>query len=277
MGRPLKIQKQSTGSGNGGASVLVDAGYPPFTSPTSIDLPTVVLPTPTTTSNFMGVVGGDYTLSSPSPTYPVVEVQVNIALPSGVGQGAANGRIIRQKGARKFLVASSTVIQDENLIAGAAYQILALGTTNWQSFGAPVGAVSGTIFTATANGTNSGNGTALLVGQCVLKKQAVGSLTVGNMSITMSIGDSAATYISKLTNKFAQDFNGGETGGNANTGNVWDPAQVINDIAYAANFFEDGEQFVKSGADLPTWAASNGSDQNSNGTLTTAVVENYTS
>ena len=277
MGRPLKIQKQSTGSGNGGASVLVDAGYPPFTSPTSIDLPTVVLPTPTTTSNFMGVVGGDYTLSSPSPTYPVVEVQVNIALPSGVGQGAANGRIIRQKGARKFLVASATAIQDENLIAGAAYQILALGTTNWQSFGAPVGAVSGTIFTATANGTNSGNGTALLVGQCVLKKQAVGSLTVGNMSITMSIGDSAATYISKLTNKFAQDFNGGETGGNANTGNVWNPAQVVNDIAYAANFFEDGEQFVKSGADLPTWAASNGSDQNSNGTLTTAVVENYTS
>ena len=277
MGRPLKIQKQSTGSGNGGASVLVDAGYPPFTSPTSIDLPTVVLPTPTTTSNFMGVVGGDYTLSSPSPTYPVVEVQVNIALPSGVGQGAANGRIIRQKGARKFLVASSTVIQDENLIAGAAYQILALGTTNWQSFGAPVGAVSGTIFTATANGTDSGNGTALLVGQCVLKKQAVGSLTVGNMSITMSIGDSTATYISKLTNKFAQDFNGGETGGNDNTGNVWNPAQVINDIAYAANFFEDGEQFVKSGADLPTWAASNGSDQNSNGTLTTAVVENYTS
>ena len=276
MGRPLKIQKQSTGSGNGGASVLVDAGYPPFTSPTSIDLPTVVLPTPTTTSNFMGVVGGDYTLSSPSPTYPVVEVQVNIALPSGVGQGAANGRIIRQKGARKFLVASSTVIQDENLIAGAAYQILALGTTNWQSFGAPVGAVSGTIFTATANGTDSGNGTALLVGQCVLKKQAVGSLTVGNMSITMSIGDSAATYISKLTNKFAQDFNGGENGGNANTGNVWDPAQVINDITYAANFFEDGELFAKSGADTATWGV-NGSDQNAGGTLTTAVVENYTS
>ena len=274
MGRPLKIQKQSTGSGNGGASVLVDAGYPPFTSPTSIDLPTVVLPTPTTTSNFMGVVGGDYTLSSPSPTYPVVEVQVNIALPSGVGQGAANGRIIRQKGARKFLVASATAIQDENLIAGAAYQILALGTTNWQSFGAPVGAVSGTIFTATANGTNSGNGTALLVGQCVLKKQAVGSLTVGNMSITMSVGDSAATYISKLTNKYVQDFNGGETGGNANTGNVWNPAQVVNDIAYAANFFEDGEQFTKSGADTATWV---GTNQNSNGTLTTAVVENFTS
>ena len=96
------------------------------------------------------------------------------------------------------------------------------------------------------------------------------------MSITMSIGDSAATYISKLTNKFAQDFNGGENGGNANTGNVWDPAQVVNDITYAANFFEDGELFAKSGADTATWGV-NGSDQNAGGTLTTVVVENYTS
>ena len=276
MGRPLKIQKYSTGSGNGGAAVAVDQAYPPFTSPSSMDIPTVVLPTPTTTSLWMGVVGGQRG-GAVSATYPVVEVQVNIALPSGAGAGAHNGVIIRQKGSHKFLVADlNAAITAGSFVIGAAYLINSFGTTtNWQAAGAPPTAQAGDIFTATSAG--GGNGNAYLVGQCVLKKQAIGSLTVGNMSITMSIGDSAATYISKLTNKFAQDFNGGETGGNANTGNVWNPAQVINDIAYAANFFEDGEQFVKSGADLPTWAASNGSDQNSNGTLTTAVVENYTS
>ena len=275
MGRPLKIQKYSTGSGNGGAAVAVDQAYPPFTSPSSMDIPTVVLPTPTTTSLWMGVVGGQRG-GAVSATYPVVEVQVNIAKPDGTGFGAHNGTIIRQKGSHKFLVLDSTTIQDEAIILGAAYRIATLGTTNWQSFGAPVGAIVGTIFTATAAGSNSGTGTVNAVGQCVLKKQAIGSLTVGNMSITMSVGDSAATYISKLTNKFAQDFNGGETGGNANTGNVWNPAQVINDIAYAANFFEDGELFAKSGADTATWGV-NGSDQNAGGTLTTAVVENYTS
>ena len=35
MGRPLKIQKLSTGSGNGGASVGVDLGFPNFGSLTN--------------------------------------------------------------------------------------------------------------------------------------------------------------------------------------------------------------------------------------------------
>ena len=275
MGRPLKIQKYSTGSGNGGAAVAVDQAYPPFTSPSSMDIPTVVYPTPTTTSLWMGVVGGQRG-GAVSATYPVVEVQVNIALPSGSGAGAHNGVIIRQKGSHKFLVADlNAAITAGSFVIGAAYLINSFGTTtNWQAAGAPPTAQAGDIFTATSAG--GGNGNAYLVGQCVLKKQASGSLTVGNMSITMSIGDSAATFISKLSNKYAKDFNGGETGGNASTGNVWDPNQVVNDITYAANFFEDGELFAKSGADTATWGV-NGSDQNAGGTLTTAVVENYTS
>ena len=275
MGRPLKIQKYSTGSGNGGAAVAVDQADPPFTSPSSMDIPTVVYPTPTTTSLWMGVVGGQRG-GAVSATYPVVEVQVNIALPSGSGAGAHNGVIIRQKGSHKFLVADlNAAITAGSFVIGAAYLINSFGTTtNWQAAGAPPTAQAGDIFTATSAG--GGNGNAYLVGQCVLKKQAIGSLTVGNMSITMSIGDSAATFISKLSNKYAKDFNGGETGGNASTGNVWDPNQVVNDITYAANFFEDGELFAKSGADTATWGV-NGSDQNAGGTLTTAVVENYTS
>jgi len=278
MGRPLKIQKYSPmsgifTSGPTAQAVTIDAGYAPFAAPTSMDLPTVVLPQPQTSPlPFTGVVGGDYTLSQPSTSYPIVECQVNIALPSGTGQGVANGCIIRQKGARKFLVASSTNVQDEDCVVGASYQILTLDVTNWQQMGAPVGATVGTIFTCTAVCANPQNGVALLVGQCVLKTG--GSPTVGNMCITMSINNSTPTYISKLTNKFAQDFYGGETGGNANTGNVWNPAQVKNNIDYAANFFIDGEKFTKSGADVATWA---GTNQNSDGTLTMAEVEHYTS
>ena len=94
------------------------------------------------------------------------------------------------------------------------------------------------------------------------------------MSITMSIADSTPTYISKITNKFVQDFNGGETGGAANTGDVWNYSDVVDNIDYAANFFIDGEQFAKSGAEVDTWV---GTQQNSNGTLTMAEVAKVTS
>jgi hypothetical protein len=281
MGRPLKIQKNNpmagifydnTNQGTVAQSVTVDAGYPPFAAPTSMETATVVLPQPQTTPlPFTGVVGGDYTLSSPSASYPIVQCQVNIALPSGAGQGVANGRIIRQKGARKFLVASSTNVQDESCVVGASYQILTLDTTNWQQMGAPAGAIVGTIFTCTAVCASPQNGVALLVGVCTLYSTTP---TAGNMAITMSIASSTPTYISKLTNRYAQDFNGGEVGGNASTGDVWNSAQVINDIEYAANLFVDGEQFAKSGAEVATWA---GTQQNSNGTLTMAEVEKFTS
>ena len=282
MGRPLKIHKYSamsgifydnTAQGTTAKAVAIDEGFPPFAAPTALDLPTVVLPQPETSPlPWSGVVGGNRG-TSVSATYPVVQCQVNIALPSGTGQGAANGVILRQKGAHKFLVMSTgTTVQDESIVSGASYYIATLGSTNWQLFGAPAGAVVGTIFTATANGSNSGNGTCYLVGQCVLKDG--GSPTAGNMCITMSIADSTPVYISKITNKFVQDFNGGETGGNANTGDVWNSTQVVNDIEYAANFFVDGETFAKSGADTATWA---GTNQNSNGTLTMAEVEKWTS
>jgi hypothetical protein len=81
-------------------------------------------------------------------------------------------------------------------------------------------------------------------------------------------------YVSKLTNKFVQDFNGGETGGNADSGDVWNPTQVVNDIEYAANFFTDASTFAKSGAEVDTWASTN---QNSNGTLGLAQVDKLTS
>ena len=283
MGRPLKIQKygpaQGIVYGNNGAvnqpasAVAVDQAYPPFAAPTSMDTATVVLPQPETTPlPFTGVVGGNRG-GAVSATYPVVKVTVNIALPNGTGQGSTTGVILRQKGSHKFLVMSSgTTVQDEGIVAGASYYIATTGSTNWTLFGAPAGYGVGTIFTATANGSNSGNGTAYLVGQCVLKNQA--SPSAGNMNIVITVGDSTGVRVSKLTNKFVQDFFGGATGGNANTGDVWNASQVTNDIEYAANFFVDGEQFDKSGADTATWA---GTNQNSNGTLTMAQVNDWTS
>jgi hypothetical protein len=281
MGRPLKIQKyntmagifyDNTSQGTTAVNVATDQGYPPFAAPTSMDLPTVVKPTPGTSPlPFTGVVGG-LRGGAVSSTYPVVECQVNILLASGSGAGAHNGAIIRQKGVRKFMVVDYTVIQDENLRPGNAYMIASLGNTNWQALGAPAGAVVGTIFTCTVSGAGLGTtGNAYLVGTCTLYSA---SPTAGNMAITMSIADSTPTYISKITNKFVQDFNGGETGGNSNSNNVWAESRVVNNIDYAANFFVDGEKFTKSGADVATWANTN---QNSDGTLTMAEVEHYTS
>jgi hypothetical protein len=258
MGRPLKIQKTNN-------SILTDAAYPPFSELTN------PVPPVGTTPAWLGVVGGNFSTSSPSAQYPVIECQVNIALPNGTGAGVHNGRIIRQKGSRKFLVADGTTLNDEDLVVGAAYQILSAGGTDWTQWGAPVGWSVGTIFTCTSTGTLA-NGTALLVGQCVL----INDLTpaAGNMAISYSTGDSTATAISKITNRFLQNFNGGETGGNANTGDVWSPAQVVNNVTYAANFFTDEGTEAKSGADVATWA---GTQQNSNGTLDLGIVENYTS
>jgi hypothetical protein len=275
MGRPLKIQKfnamagifynPSTPNPTTAEDVYVDSGYPPFAAPTSMDTPTVVLPQPETTPlPYTGVVGG----WQANMGYPIVSCEVNIALPDGSANGVNAGLIIRQKGARKFMVVDTTSVDDEDIVEGASYLIETVGTTNWALFGAPANPVVGTIFTATANGTNSGNGSCNLVGTCVL--YSANDPAAGEMYITMSIADSAPTYISKLTNRFAQDFNGGETGGNASTGNVWAETQVVENIEYAANFFVDGETFAKSGAEVSTW--DNGGNQNTNGTLTMAEI-----
>jgi len=283
MGRPLKIQKNSPMSGifiNGptAEAVPVDQGYPPFAAPTSMETDTVVLPQPATSPvPFTGVVGGAPVLSSPSTSFPVVSCQVNIVLPDGSGAGVATGRIIRQKGAHKFLVVDTTTVNDEDMVAGASYMILNLGGTNWQQMGAPAGAIAGTIFTCTAAVASASTGTALLVGTCVLVDD--NTPAAGNMSIAMAVGgDSTEVYISKLTNKFAQDFNGGATGGNSNDNDVWAASQVVNDIEYAANFFTDESTFAKSGAEVDTWTTANGSDQpGQNGTLELAQIEKITS
>jgi hypothetical protein len=256
MGRPLKIQKLSTGSGNGGASVGIDLGFPNFGSLTN---PVKNSVGNMTDAQYLGVVGGAAATDTPSATNPRVDVIVNIANPSGSGIGVAQGYIIRQKGSRKYLVGSVTAVNDGSFVVGQAYQVITLGTTNWQSIGAEADLAVGGIFTATgANG--GGNGVANSVGICVLDNDVTPA--AGLMAITYTNNDSTATPISKLTNKFLLDFAGGSG---------FSQAEVTNDVRFSANFFTDEGTVIKSG----TTAVANVSGQQN--LLDVVIVDNVTS
>ena len=260
MGRPLKIQKTSTGSGNGGASVGVDLGFPNFGSLTA---PVVNTADTLNSTQYLGVVGGAAPTDAPSATNPRVDVTVNISNPSGTGIGSATGYIIRQKGSHKYLVGDATGVNDGSFVVGQAYQITSVGTTDWTAAGAPSNFGVGTIFTATSVG-GAGSGTANSVGVCVLDDDTTPA--AGLMAITFTTGDSTATTISKLTNKFLLDWTGGTT---------YAATSVIADKRYATNFFTDEGTVIKSGT---TAAANTGTvaagQQN---LLDLAIVDNVTS
>ena len=263
MGRPLKIKKISESAYNSttGANPGVDIGFNALISLTNPVTPSNVW----TGTEYLGVVGGTQPPTVATAAYPVVKVRVFVT-----GFAEADGYIIRQKGSRKFLVADATA--RTALVLGQAYRITVVGDTNWAAYGAPTAQV-GTIFTATAALGNTGTGRVNAVGICVLANDL--SPTAGNMSISYFSNDSTETAISKLTNKFLQNFNGGEAGGNADTGDVWNYTQVTNNVTFAANFFSDEGVTAKSGADVATW--DNGGSQLTTGNLDLGIVENYTS
>jgi hypothetical protein len=231
MGRPLKIKKTTT----------TDIGFNAIASLTN-----PVYPDTLSGTEFIGVVGGA-NAGVASATYPVVKARAFIA-------GAAaedDAYIITQKGSTKYLVATVSAVNDEDLVVGAAYRILSVGTTNWAACGASdSNAAVGDVFTATAAG--SGTGTAQRVGICVLANQADTALSSGNMNITFSTGDSTAQLISRLTNKFALDY-----------------ATPPN--RYLVNFFTDEGTEIKSG----TTGAGNVTGQQN--ILDLAIVEKFTS
>jgi hypothetical protein len=266
MGRPLKIKKVIETGGSTG----VDIGFNALSSLTNPVLPSPIWDNAT---EYLGVVGGVQPPTVATANYPIVKCEVNIAN-SYSGQTA--GLIIRQKGAHKFLVATTAGIDPENAVIGGsstvALRILTVGDTNWTAMGAPAGYGVGTIFTPTAAAGSGTTGTAQEVGVCVLQNDL--TPTAGNMSISYFSNDSTETAISKLTNKFLQNFAGGATGGSANTGDVWAATQQVNNVVYADNFFSDEGVTAKSGADVATWAT--GSQLNT-GDLDLAIVENYTS
>ena len=174
------------------------------------------------------------------------------------------------------MVATTAGIDPANAVIGGtptvALRIRVVGDTDWTAMGAPEGYGIGTIFTPTAASAGGTTGTAQEVGTCVLQNDV--TPTAGNMSISYFSNDSTETTVSKLTNKFLQNFAGGGVGGNANTGDVWAASATVNNVEFAANFFSDEGVTAKSGADVATWA---GTSQLSTGNLDLAIVENYTS
>ena len=231
MGRPLKIKKTTTGDiGFNALASLTNPVYP--STPTTFD-----------GTEYLGVVGGA-NANVASTAYPVVKCRAFIV-------GAEDDAyIITQKGSTKYQVATVTAVNDEDMVAGRAYRILTVGTTNWAAVGGSSSAAIGDVFTATAAG--AGTGTVQNVGTCVLANQEDGALTLGNMNITFSAGDSTAQNISRLTNRFALDYS-------------------VPPVRYAVNFFSDEGVEVKSG----TTGAVNASGQQNRVSL--AIVENYTS
>jgi hypothetical protein len=260
MGRALKIQKTNNG-------VLTDAGYPNFGSLTD---PVYNSDGTLSATDFLGVVGGTFTTSTPSATYPEIYCLVNIVLADGTNTYSIAsqyaGRIIRQKGSHKFLVAYTYASTAPSaMIVGQAYQIGSVGTTNWAACGGGADSAAGDIFTATAVG--SGNGYAYPVGQCVLSNTATPS--AGNMSISYSVGDSTAVYASYITNKWVRDWNG-MTYQNYSNSNLGTNVQSGENF-YVANFFTDEGTVTWSGAEIINSAAAQ------NGSLQLAQIANVTS
>ena len=271
MGRPLKIQKYSlnTGQGSPGANTPVDLAYPPFSA---LDVPVYNSPTQTlNAAQFLGVVGGSPATSQPSATYPEVLATVNILYPDGNTTGAGAGRIIRQKGNHKYLVAyTAGTVADGSFTVGQAYQIAVLGSTNWQTVGTGTGNVSpGDIFTATEV-DGGGNGTAYPVGVCILSN--TGAPAGGYMSIGYESGDSSAAYASNLTNKWVRDWAG--TAGNYSANNLGE-VSYTSELYYVANFFTDEGGVAQSGLDTAT--ATETVSGAPDGYVPLAVINNVTS
>jgi hypothetical protein len=279
MGRALKIQKTNIGAGTTvsgsnptvtiyNQNVLTDAGYPNFGSLTDPEYNTPVQTLNST--QYLGVVGGSPTTSTASATNPEIAALVNILLADGTNtysiSSSYTGRIIRQKGSHKFLVAytGGTVALSTGLIVGQSYQIVSLGTSDWTTLMSGTAAV-GRIFTALAAG--AGNGTVYPVGQCVLSN--TGTPSAGNMSIQYSTGDSTAVYASYITNKWVRDWNGMTYGNYANS-NLGTNIQSGENF-YPVNFFTDEGNVTWSGAEVISSA------QAQNGTLQLAQVNKVTS
>ena len=265
MGRALKIQKTNIGSGTTvsgnvtsyNQNVLTDAGYPNFGSLTD---PYLGSAGTLSDSDYLGVVGGSPATSTASAGNPEIAALVNILQADGSNTysiaSSYTGRIIRQKGSHKFLVAyTGGTVTAGSFIVGQTYQVVSLGNTDWTSIMSGTAAV-GRVFTALAVG--SGSGTVYPVGQCVLSN--TGTPSAGNMSIQFSTGDSSAVYASYITNKWIRDWNGMTYGNYSNSNSGTNDQSGEN--FYPVNFFTDEGTMTWSGAEVYNGAnAQNGSIQ----------------
>jgi len=168
MARALKTQKSNT----------VDTGFP------WQDLYNI------------GVVGGNTSLTG-------AQIKTRVKIGSN---SEADGYIIRQKGAKKFLVTDATSVSAGSFSVGQEYMVLSAGTTDFQAIGADATFAAGSIFTATGAGT--GTGTAVRVGVCTLADTADSSLAADTMTVTVTETDSGNIRLARLSNRWGEGFDG---------------------------------------------------------------------
>jgi hypothetical protein len=130
-------------------------------------------------------------------------------LPIRVYNGSAKeGYIVNQTGARTFKCADDTSVNDEDMVVGAQYVIVTVGTTDWVACGA-VDAKVGRLFTATAAG--SGSGTAYRVIKAKLVEGTASDPTVANTATLVGLtggGVGAPVTLKKINFRTAVDFSG---------------------------------------------------------------------
>jgi hypothetical protein len=119
---------------------------------------------------------------------------------------SASSSIIRQKGAKKYLVVSEDInMQDEAIAVGQSYMIEAVEDTDWAALGAPDNATAGIVFTAKISGHGlTTNGRVNPVGVCTLVDSSAPG-DQNNMSISIN-NDGDTTYVAKLSDHWVRDF-----------------------------------------------------------------------
>jgi hypothetical protein len=117
--------------------------------------------------------------------------------------------IIKQKGARRYLVADVSTVNDEDIALGSSYVITSLGTTDWAALGCPGTAFVGKVFRAKIAGSGlTTTGTARLVQ--VAKLVSGAPAAAGEMRLQGFIGGNPAQPITlrKLNKRTATSFAG---------------------------------------------------------------------
>jgi hypothetical protein len=134
-------------------------------------------------------------------SYTGNQIQPRVKIGSG---SEATGSILRAKGSRVFQVTDGASVADESVVVGSVYQILVVGTTDWNAMGLRGTAAVGAVFTATAAG--AGSGTVSLVKKCTLANTANSSMTADTITVTCTRSTSATFRAKRLTNKYVWDF-----------------------------------------------------------------------
>ena len=134
-------------------------------------------------------------------SYTGNQIQPRVKIGSG---SEATGSIIRAKGSRVFQVTDGASVADESVVVGSVYQILVVGTTDWNAMGLRGTAAVGAVFTATAAG--AGSGTVSLVKKCTLANLANAALTADTITITCTKADASTFRAKRITNKYVWDF-----------------------------------------------------------------------